>query len=444
MKTILKNGLIINEGKKFIGTVVIEGNRIADVYEGQKNNEDKEAEIIDLEGKTIFPGIIDTHVHFREPGLTHKADFGTESKAALAGGVTTVFDMPNVKPPTVNMRLIEQKIKLAEQKSAVNYAFYIGATNDNFEALKAADYSVVPGIKVFMGSSTGNMLVDDEKMLKRTFSLGKLVAVHSEDEAIIRANLEAAKTKYGHDIPIALHSRIRSREACIASTVRALELARAAQTRLHLLHISTAEEAELIAKAKLTNKNLSAEAVINHLYFDETMYNEKGTFIKFNPSAKSPSDRLALLEALKSGTLDTVATDHAPHTFEEKNKNYLHAPSGVPMVQHSLIAMLDFVKEGKMDLEDIATLMSHHPAKRFGIKQRGFIRKGFYADITVVDLSKPLKVTKESLLYKCRWSPFEGKTFSSSVFMTIVNGCIAYNQGKFNDCKSSMLVNFDQ
>ncbi len=444
MKKILKNGLIVNEGRKFKGTIIIEGDRIAGVYEGTDGYEDKNAEVINLEGKIVFPGIIDTHVHFREPGLEWKADFASESKAAIAGGITTVFDMPNVKPPTVNMSLIEQKIKLAEKKSAVNYAFYIGATNDNLDELKKTDFSIVPGIKVFMGSSTGNMLVDDEKVLKHIFSLGKLVAVHSEDEDIIKANLEAAKQKYGDKIPVALHSQIRSREACVKSTAKALKLAGSEQTRLHLLHVSTAEETEMISKAKLTNKNLSAEVVINHLYFDNTMYDEKGTFIKFNPAVKSPSDRKALLSALKTGIMDSVATDHAPHTYEEKNNDYLHAPSGVPMIQHSLVAMLEFVNEGKMDLEDIATLMSHNPAKLFRVKDRGFIRKGFYADITVVDPDKSFEVTKESLLYKCRWSPFEGRTFSSSVVMTIVNGCIAYNRGKFNDCRSSMLVNFDQ
>ena len=444
MKIILKNGSLVNEGRNFNATIIIEGDKILEILEGDNDLENVEGKVYDLEGKIVLPGIIDTHVHFREPGLTHKADFYTESLAALAGGVTTIFDMPNVKPPTVNMELVNERIRLAEKKIKVNYAFYVAATNNNLEELKKVDYSIVPGIKVFMGSSTGNMLVDNKGVLKKLFSLGRLIAVHAEDEEIIVNNLSNLKKKYGEDIPIELHSKIRSRDACIKATKEAIKLAEIEKARLHLLHISTAEEAELITQAKSLNNNLSAEVVINHLFFDETMYKEKGIFIKFNPSVKLKSDREALLDALKRGGIDTVATDHAPHTKEEKNNNYINSPSGVPMIQHSLLAMIELSKENKISLAHIADFMSHNPARIFGIKNRGFIRKGYFADLTIVDTTKTTKVSKENLFYKCRWSPFEGKFFSSSVYMTIVNGCIAYEDGNFNDCNNAMLVNFEK
>ncbi len=443
MKKILTNATIVNEGEVFQGYIIINNDKIEKIGEGNFDGS-LSGEILDLNGKIILPGIIDTHVHFREPGLTHKADFYTESKAAVAGGVTTVFDMPNVKPQTTSILTWKEKKQIAEQKSLVNFALYLGATNSNLEELNKADLSLIPGIKIFMGSSTGNMLVDKDEVISKFFSLEKQIVVHSEDENIIKTNLESAKKEFGDEIPIYMHSNIRSKEACITATKKAVDIAVKHNTKLHILHVSTPEEIEIITEAKKQNPSITAEVVINHLYFDTSHYQHLGTFVKFNPAVKSPEDRQGLLNDLSSNKIDTIATDHAPHTLEEKQNPYLKAPSGVPMIQHSLQAMLELHKKGYITLEQIAEKMSHNPARIFRIKNRGFIREGYFADLTIVDLDDSMTVSKENILYKCGWSPFEDYTFHSKVFMTIINGNIVYNNGEFDESHKGTNVEFEQ
>lgn len=443
MKIILTNATIVNEGKQFTGYIIINNDKIEKVGKGEFNSSIS-GKIYDLNGKIILPGIIDIHVHFREPGLTHKADFYSESRAAAAGGITTVFDMPNVKPQTTSIQTWKEKKQIAKQKSLVNFALYLGATNSNFDDLKKADYSLIPGIKIFMGSSTGNMLVDKKEVISNFFSLGKQIVIHSEDENIIKTNLENVIRKFGEEIPIYMHSNIRSKEACITSTKKAVDIAIKHNTKLHILHVSTPEEIEIIAKAKKQNPNITAEVVINHLYFDTSDYERLGTLVKFNPAVKSPEDRQGLLKAMSHDKIDTIATDHAPHTLAEKQNSYLKSPSGVPMIQHSLQAALELYKKGYLTLNQIAEKMAHNPAKIFKIKNRGFIREGYYADLTIVDLNESMTVNKENILYKCGWSPFEGHTFHSKVYMTIVNGNIVYRNGKFNKTQRGINVEFEQ
>lgn len=390
---------------------------------------------IDLDGLLLMPGVIDDQVHFREPGLTHKGDIYSESRAAVAGGITSFMEMPNTQPQTVTQKELEAKFRIGQEKSLANYSFYMGTTNDNLDEVMATDPANVCGIKVFMGASTGNMLVDNPGTLSGIFKNARLpVAVHCEDEATIGQNLASAREKFGDDIPIEQHPVIRDHEACLKSSTLAVELARKFGTRLHLLHLSTALEMDLLDNnQRLEDKLLTAEVCVHHLWFTDADYASRGSLIKWNPAIKTLSDREALRQALRNGLIDVVATDHAPHTFEEKQNPYLRCPSGAPMVQHSLTAMLDLVHQGVYSLEQIVRWMCHNPAICFGVKNRGFIREGYAADLTVVNLSQKQTVTKDNILYKCGWSPLEQTTFNFSVVYTFVNGVPVYEKGKFNE-----------
>jgi dihydroorotase len=451
MKYIITNANIINEGKIFRGSVIIENSLIKEVIESHicgtasKINLSN-AQVIDAGGKYLLPGIIDDHVHFREPGLTHKADIYTESKAAVAGGVTSFMDMPNTIPNTITKDLLEEKFQLASKKSLANYSFYIGATNDNIDELKKIDNHTVCGIKVFMGSSTGNMLVDDINILRQIFSLSsRLIAVHCEDEKIIRENIEKHKAIYGENIPVSLHPAIRSSEACFKSSSLAVELAVKHNTRLHLLHLSSADEMNLLENLLPPGKKkITAEVCVHHLWFTDKDYQKKGTLVKWNPAIKSSSDRDTLWEALIDGRIDVIATDHAPHTLEEKNKTYLNAPSGGPLIQHSLAAMIEFYHQGKISLETIVQKMAHAPALCFGVEKRGFIRSGYYADLVLVDLDSPWTVDKSNILSKCGWSPFEENTFRSRITHTFVNGYLVYNNGLFDETQKGIRLAFNR
>lgn len=443
MKTIIKSVQIVNEGERFIGDILISNGRIEKV---DKIIEDSADEVINAEGLTALPGLIDDQVHFREPGLTHKAEIYTESRAAVAGGITTFMEMPNTKPQTTTQHLLEMKYKRGAEVSLANYSFYMGATNDNIDEVLQTDPSKVCGIKIFMGSSTGNMLVDDQKTLTEIFTHAPcLIATHCEDESTIRKNTEAAIEKYGEVIPMDEHPIIRSREACYMSSSKAVELAKKTGARLHVLHISTEEELALFTNDRdLENKRITAEACIHHMWFNEFDYATKGANIKWNPAVKKESDRLAIIEAVNNNVIDVLATDHAPHTREEKANTYLNAPSGGPLVQHWLMALLDLYKQGKMTLEHIVQKTSHDVARIYQIKDRGFIREGYWADLVLVNLKKPYTVYGDNILYKCGWSPFEGHTFPSTVTHTIVSGKLVYENGTFHDDRMGMRLEFDR
>lgn len=426
-KTLLKNALIINEGKQFTGDVLIENDRIAKI---DTDISDSNAEVVDLNGKWLIPGMIDDQVHFREPGLTHKANIYSESRAAVAGGITSYMEMPNTKPNALTQELLEDKYQIASQNSIANYSFFMGASNDNIEEVLRTNPKEVCGIKVFMGSSTGNMLVDSERTLTNLFSKCEmLIATHCEDEATIRRNLHEQIEKYGDDIPIELHPIIRSAEACYLSSSLAVELAKKYDTRLHILHISTAKELDLFEKGSHLNKRITAEACVHHLWFTDQQYAEKGTLIKWNPAVKTQADRDAIRHAVIDGRIDVIATDHAPHTIEEKQHPYTSAPSGGPLVQHAVLAVLDLVEQGVFTPELAVQKMSHSVADCFHIEDRGYIREGYFADLVVIDPNQTLSVAKENILYKCGWSPFEGHTFKHSIHQTYVNGQLVYDQG---------------
>ncbi|MGD0710806.1 MAG: dihydroorotase [Bacteroidales bacterium] len=444
MKTAITNANIVNENRIFKGTVILENEWITEVIEGNDFNRSG-YNVIDAKGKYLLPGVIDDHVHFREPGLTHKADIYSESKAAVAGGITSYMEMPNTVPNATTIDLLEEKFALASKKSLANYSFYIGATNENLAELKKINNKDVCGIKVFMGSSTGNMLVSEKDSLKRIFSLNSLIAVHCEDEKTIKENLEKQKAIYGDDIPVSSHPLIRSAEACYKSSSYAVALALKYNTRLHLLHLSSAEEMVLLENSlSLEKKKITAEACVHHLWFTDADYKTKGTLIKLNPAIKSSDDLDALWDALLDDRIDVIATDHSPHTFEEKNNTYLKAPSGAPMVQHSLVAMLEMVHQKKITLENIVNKMCHAPATCFNINKRGYIRAGYFADLVLVDLNKSWTVNKSNILSKCNWSPFEGDTFHSSVTHTFVNGRLVYENGKFDETAKGMRLQFDR
>jgi dihydroorotase len=392
-------------------------------------------EIIDAEGKLLLPGVIDDQVHFREPGLTYKAEILTESRAAAAGGVTSFMDMPNTIPQTVTMEALDEKYKLGAAKSLINYSFYIGATNDNLAEVMKADPSKVCGIKVFMGSSTGNMLVDNEKALRDLFANASMpVASHCEDEQEIRKNTALYKSRYGEDVPVRLHPFIRTREACLISSQKAVELASKYNTRLHILHLSTADELKLFSnELPLSRKKITAEVCVHHLWFEESSYDTLGSSIKWNPAVKTSADRDALRNAVNRNIIDVVATDHAPHTAEEKQKPYFQCPSGGPLVQHSLVTMLELWHRKIFTLEKIVEMMCHNPAILFNIRKRGFIREGYKADLCIVEPNDPWTVSSRNILYKCGWSPFDGTTFQSKVLTTIVNGTMVYNKGVFRE-----------
>lgn len=443
MLTLIKNTTIVNEGKIFRSDLLIENDKIKDI---SKNIELKVDYIIDGTDLHLMPGVIDDQVHFREPGLTHKATIYTESKAAIAGGITSFMEMPNTQPQALTQELLEKKYELASNNSLANYSFFMGASNDNIQEVLKTNPKNVAAIKVFMGSSTGNMLVDNKAVLEELFSKSKmLIAVHCEDEKTIEKNTYLARKKYGENVPISEHSNIRSVEACFKSSSLAVKLAKKYNTRLHLFHISTEKEINLLEnKISLGEKKITAEVCIHHLWFDQNDYEKKGTLIKWNPSIKKSSDKEALFQAMLDDKLDVIATDHAPHTLNEKNNTYFKAPSGGPLVQHALPVMLEFFSSKKIKLEKIVEKMCHNPAICFQVKNRGFIREGYFADLVLVDLNKPWKVNKDNILYKCGWSPFEGETFNAQITHTFVNGHIAYKYGVFDESIRGMRLNFDR
>ncbi len=432
--TLIKNAKIVNEGTIVEGDVLIDGEYIVDI-DVSISSKSADTAVIDAEGKYLIPGAIDDQVHFREPGLTHKATIETESKAAVAGGITSFIEMPNTVPQATTQELLEEKFEVASKTAYANYSFMFGGTNDNLDELLKTDPTTVAGIKLFLGSSTGNMLVDDEKILEKIFSSTKmLIAVHCEDETTVQNNLDTYLKEYGDDIPIEFHPKIRSEEACYLSSSKAINLAKKTGARLHIFHLSTAKETKLFSnKIPVEKKQITAEVCVHHLWFDESDYKEKGTFIKWNPAIKTEADKTGLWKALLDDRIDVIATDHAPHTKEEKQQVYTKAPSGGPLVQHALPALFTAHRHGKISVEKIVEKMCHNPAKIFKIEKRGFIKKGFYADIVLVDIASPWTVKKDNILYKCGWSPFEGTTFYSKITHTFVNGHLIYDQGKFND-----------
>jgi dihydroorotase len=440
-KTLLKNATIINEGKTIEADLLISGDRIEKIA---GNISDDNAQIIDLTGKWLIPGMIDDQVHFREPGLTHKANIHTESRAAVAGGITSFMEMPNTKPNALTQELLQDKYDIASKSSIANYSFFMGASNDNIEEVLKTDRSQVCGVKIFMGSSTGNMLVDNEQTLTGIFSnCDMLIATHCEDEATVRANMEKFKQEYGEDVPIKYHPIIRSEEACYLSSSMAVDLAKKHDARLHILHISTAKELELFRNdIPLSEKRITAEACVHHLWFSDEQYDEKGTFIKWNPAVKTAADRDAIWQAVNDNRIDVLATDHAPHTIEEKENTYFKAPSGGPLVQHAVLAYLQKAKEGKITVERAVEKMSHAVAECFHIDKRGYIREGYFADLVVVDPNKPYGVDKSNILYKCGWSPFEGYTFAHSIDTTFVNGKIVYTDGKIVESNTGHRMTF--
>lgn len=428
-KLLIKGATLINEGNQFVADLAISDGFIEKIAEQISADG---YTIIDGNGKILIPGLIDDQVHFREPGLTHKADIASESRAAAAGGITAFMEMPNTVPNTLTQKLLEEKYEIASRISLVNYSFFMGASNDNLEEVLKTNPKNVCGIKIFMGSSTGNMLVDKKDTLEGIFSKCKmLIATHCEDEATIIKDTALYKEKYGEDIPIKCHPEIRSTEACYKSSSMAIELAKKHGSRLHILHISTAKETELFDNSiPLSEKKITAEACVHHLWFTDEDYAKKGTLIKWNPAVKTSADRAGILKAVLNDRIDVIATDHAPHTLEEKNNSYFKAPSGGPLVQHSLVALLEMCHQGKISLEKIVEKACHNPAILFQIEKRGFLREGYAADLVLVDLNDPWEVNKSNILYKCGWSPFEGITFKSKVHTTFVNGNIVYTNNK--------------
>lgn len=441
---LIKNGTIVNEGKSFKADILIKGEIIEKVLlNGEIPDISRKYTTTDATGYIVIPGIIDDQVHFREPGATHKADIRSESAAAVLGGVTSYMDMPNNHPPATTIEQLESKYNIANKDSFANYSFYLGATNDNIKEIQRINSHKICGLKVFMGSSTGNMLVDNKESLELIFQKSPtLIATHCESEDIIRRNTENAIIQYGDKIPFFEHANIRSREACIESTKEAINLALKHRSRLHILHVSTKEEIELIKSAKQINPYITAEVCVHYMMFNSTMYEEYGSKMKCNPSIKTREDQIAIRNAVKNGIIKVIATDHAPHTIDEKNNNYLNAPSGLPLVQHSLQLMLELYKQGIFTIEEIVDRMSHSPAKCFGIQKRGFIKEGYYADLSIVDLSAKQIVSSSNIGYKCKWSPFEGKEFSSKVIHTFVNGTQVVANGALTGTKAGKRITF--
>ena len=444
MKTLIKNAQIVNENQIFKGDLLIENDFILKI--GNDISDENADRVIDADGKYLLPGVIDDQVHFREPGLTHKGDIESESRAAIAGGVTSFIEQPNTVPNAVTQQLLEEKYKIAAEKSLANYSFMMGGTNDNLEEILKTNPRNVAGIKLFLGSSTGNMLVDNPETLENIFSKTKmLIAVHCEDEATIRANTEKYRKEFGDDIPMKFHHLIRSEEACYISSSKAVELAEKTGARLHVFHVSTAKETELFRNdIPLKDKKITAEVCVHHLTFTDVDYETKGTLIKWNPAVKTQKDKDGLWKALLDDRIDVIATDHAPHTWEEKQNVYTKAPSGGPLVQHTLVLMIENFKNGKITLEKIVEKMCHNPAILFQIEKRGFIREGYKADVVLVDLNDNSTVTKENILYKCGWSPFEGSVFHSKITHTFVNGNLVYENGKVADEKFGERLLFER
>jgi len=443
MLTLIKNAQIVNEGKVYKSDLLIENQIIKEIANNININADQ---IVDAEGLHLLPGIIDDQVHFREPGFTHKANIYTESKAAVAGGITSFMEMPNTNPQALTQKLLENKYQIASKTSIANYSFFMGASNNNLKEVLKTNPKNVGAIKIFMGSSTGNMLVDNKTVLEEIFSKSPmLIAVHCEDEVTIQENIKKAKQKYGKEVPISEHPNIRSAEACYKSSSMAVELAKKHNTRLHVFHLSTEKEIALFDnKLPLKEKRITAEVCIHHLWFDASDYAKKGTLIKWNPAVKKQSDKESLFQALLDDKLDVIATDHAPHTLEEKSNSYFNTPSGGPLVQHALPAMLEFSKNGKISIEKLVEKMCHNPAICFKVENRGFIREAYFADLVLIDLNSPWEVNKKNILYKCGWSPFEGETFNAQITHTFVNGHIAYEYGWFDETKRGMRLSFDR
>jgi dihydroorotase len=445
MSICIRNASLVNEGKTHLADVWIEGEFISKItVPGEISI--KAAQEIDATGLLLIPGAIDDQVHFREPGLTHKGEIYTEARAAVAGGVTSFMEMPNTVPAATTIELLEEKYTRAQQVSLANYSFFMGTTNDNLSELLKVNPKTVCGVKIFMGSSTGNMLVDNPETLENIFSQVKmLIALHCEVDWMIKENMTAMTEKYGEDIPVELHGQIRSAEACYASSSFAVELAKKHNTRLHILHISTAKELELFDGDKpLAEKRITSEACIHHLWFTDADYKTKGNYIKWNPAVKTETDRTFIREALNNGKIDVIATDHAPHTIEEKQQKYAKAPSGGPLVQHSVVAVLDLVKQGVLTKERMVQLMSHNVADMFGIVRSGYIREGYFADMVLIDPASNWTVDKSNIAYKCGWSPFEGHTFSSKVKTTFVNGHAVYNDGVWDETKKGERLAFNR
>ena len=442
--TLIVNANIVNEGKVYEGDVLIRGRFIEAI--GKDLSSAEADKVIDAGGKYLLPGVIDDQVHFREPGLAHKATIFSESRAAVAGGVTSFMEMPNTVPPVFTITLLEDKYRIASKDSLANYSFFMGASNENLEEVMKVDVTQVCGLKIFMGSSTGNLLVEDEKTLEAFFTrFPSLIATHCEDEATILQNAAAYRAKYGDNVPVKFHPLIRSEEACYKSSSFAVSLAKRHGTRLHVLHISTARETGLFEReVPLEKKRITAEACVHHLMFNDADYEGLGTLIKWNPAIKKASDQEAIFQALLDDRIDVIATDHAPHTVAEKDNPYFKAPSGGPLVQHSLVAMLEFFHQGRIGLERIVEKMSHNPAIAFRIVKRGFIREGYYADLVLVDLNRPWEVSAENILSKCGWSPFQGRSFRSRVTDTFVSGHLAFSEGNFDESMKGQRLTFDR
>jgi dihydroorotase len=443
---LIKNATIVNEGKTFISDLLIIDEVISSICSSDQMRIPPQTRTIDAKGLLLIPGIIDDQVHFREPGLTHKGDIYSESRAAVAGGVTSFMDMPNTNPQTISIESLNDKYRLGSENSITNYSFYLGATNTNLDEVLKIDPSAVCGIKLFMGSSTGNMLVDNENALKELFARTTLIiAAHCEDESIIRKNTGIYKKKYGEDVPFEMHPLIRSREACFTSSSHAVNLAKEYNARLHILHLSTADELKLFRnELPLREKRITGEVCIHHLWFEEADYDQHGAFIKWNPAIKTRFDRDALINAVNNNLIDIIATDHAPHTLSEKSNSYFKSPSGGPLIQHTLVVMLELWHKKIFSLEKIVEMMCHNPAILFNIRKRGFIREGYQADLCLVDPESLWTVSKKNLLYKCGWSPFEGTTFKSKVVKTIVNGSIVYDDGEINNDYRGQRLMFDR
>lgn len=443
-KTLIQNATVINEGRTFTASVLIENEMIAAVYEGAVPASALEGKVIDATGKYLLPGAIDDQVHFREPGLTHKGDIASESRAAVAGGVTTFMDMPNTKPQTTTVADLEWKLQRGAETSAANYSFFFGGTNDNMDEIHKLDRSRVPGLKLFLGSSTGNMLVDKKESLERIFGeADMLIAIHAEKEEVIKRNIAYYTGQFGEDLDISFHSKIRSEEACYASSSEAAELATRLNSRLHILHLSTAKELSLLSNAlPLSEKKITGEVCVHHLWFHDEDYAQFGNRIKWNPSIKTLADRTALREAVNNNTIDIIATDHAPHLLSEKEGSCLKAASGGPLVQHSLIVMLELAMEGRFTYEKVVEKMAHMPAELFRIDRRGYIRPGYFADLVLVDPKQSWTVAPENILYRCGWSPFDGYTFHHAVSQTFVNGQLVYDNGRIDDAVRGMEVKY--
>lgn len=440
---LIKNARIVNEGSITEGDLLISAGRIARIDSDIPAN--RETRVLEADGRTLMPGMIDDQVHFREPGAPHKADMRTESAAALAGGITSFMDMPNTNPQTVTLAALEDKFELAAERALANHSFYLGATNDNLAEIHNLKSDQACGIKVFMGASTGNMLVDDERTLESIFrDAPTLVATHCEDTPTILRNEQAFREKYGDDIPMECHPQIRSADACFRSSSMAVQLARRHDTRLHILHLTTAKELDLLQAVPLDQKRITAEACVHHLFFDDRDYEMKGSFIKCNPAIKSQTDRDAIRNALVDNRIDVIGTDHAPHTLEEKLSSYFNAPAGLPLVQWALPMVLELYQDHLISLEQLVEKTSHAPARLFNISQRGYLREGYWADLVLIDLDSPYRVERESVRYKCGWSPLEGYRLRSRVVTTIVNGTVAYHEGRINQASRGMRLQFDR